>query len=312
MSMAVGMVSCSPAPVARVEDPATPVPATPAPTPHPAVAARAQAVTLYPDLAKDGSLFNQTFRNIYAQELASNPMALQGADWPLGLAKKTAVMLNVETVPRSAPVPAAPAIQSAPAAMPPTQAIAQAPGSPFPASHFLPKATSSISFDVRSVATGGGQSTGTPQPTGRSAYSTGVSRVRERQTVLELRARNLSNQPATVNFEWIFLAKNVSGRGSAYVWDRGQKQISLEGGADTKETLESSEIVQVSTVNSQRRLVSYSDGSSGYEMISSQSKSGSRPVGWAVRMMADGKVVRVQASSSEYERFAFDSRQPGR
>jgi hypothetical protein len=132
--------------------------------------------------------------------------------------------------------------------------------------------------------------------------------VRERQIVLELRARNLSKQPATVSFQWIFLAKNISGRGGgAYIWDRGQKQVTLEGSGDTKETLESSELVQVSTVTSQRQLVRYTDGSSKYQTTSSQSKSGSRPVGWVVRMLEDGKVVRVQASSSEYEKFNFDT-----
>jgi hypothetical protein len=131
--------------------------------------------------------------------------------------------------------------------------------------------------------------------------------VRERQTVLELRVRNLSKQPFTVEFEWIFLAKNVSGRGDAYVWDQGQKQIALEGGADTKETLESKEIVQVSTVSTQRSLVRYTDGSSKIQTTSTQSKSGSRPVGWVVRMIADGKLIRVQASSSEFERWGYDT-----
>jgi hypothetical protein len=131
--------------------------------------------------------------------------------------------------------------------------------------------------------------------------------VRERQTVLELRTRNLSQQPVTVVFEWFFLAKEVKGWGGAYVTDRDRKQITLEGGAETKETLESKEIVQVSTVTSNRRSVAYSDGSAQNQTASHQSKSGSRPVGWIVRMIADGKLVRVQASSSEFESKGYQS-----
>ena len=325
---AFGMISCSPAPVVRVDDPEPPTspsptspssasPATasssrppPQPTPHPAQEAQAQAIKLYPDLAKPGSAFNKTFLHIYTQELKTNPIALQRADWPFDVAKKAALILNVEMGSASPAMPTTAAIQSAPAApvaMPPMLeggTVAQGPAATPPVSNLLPKVTSSISFDVRSVATGGGQTTGAAAPTMRSSTS-GTSRVRERQTVLELRARNLSKQPATVSFEWVFLAKHVNGRGGAYVWDQGQKQVTLEGGGNTKETLESSELVQVSTVTSQRYLVRYTDGSSRYQTTSTQSKTGSRPVGWVVRMLEDGKVVRVQASSSEYEKFGF-------
>lgn len=126
------------------------------------------------------------------------------------------------------------------------------------------------------------------------------------QTTLELRARNLSANPSAAQFEYFFIAQNVNG-GKKYIASRGNKDIALEAGADTKEIFESAEIVQSTTTTSNRVFVPSSPGGNTgtYQMRSTQSKTGSRPSGWVVRMFADGKLIRIQASSSELERMAY-------
>lgn len=49
---------------------------------------------MYPQLAIKDSIFNKTFRDLYAEESRKNPEFFTKADWPLVLAHRTADMLT--------------------------------------------------------------------------------------------------------------------------------------------------------------------------------------------------------------------------
>jgi|GEM_PF-6828208 len=90
-----------------------------APTPNPASGATAEALRLYPDLGKKDSIFNRTFRDLFAQKKNSDPQSLTNFDWPLKLARETAQILNVKSVEEQAtptPAPASQPVQYAHAA----------------------------------------------------------------------------------------------------------------------------------------------------------------------------------------------------
>lgn len=73
----------------------TPPPATPnAMTPHPAQAARARAIQLYPDLAKQGSVLNQAFLEIYNHRRKHDPASLTSPDWPTDIGHRAASLLG--------------------------------------------------------------------------------------------------------------------------------------------------------------------------------------------------------------------------
>jgi glutaredoxin len=80
----------------------------PAPTPHPAREAQAQAAAQYPGLKLANSPLNQKFVALYKEAQSSNPTLLSRPDWPLRLAEQAVASLGV------APTPA----QDAPATAP--------------------------------------------------------------------------------------------------------------------------------------------------------------------------------------------------
>jgi hypothetical protein len=168
----------------------------------------------------------------------------------------------------------------------------------------IPQATSSLNFEVRSVGTGGGADTvDQKSPLGR-ALATKV-KVRKSQTVLELRVRNLSAQPATAQFDWFFLAQGSAGarRGGSYVWDQGKVSIPVAPAAEIQQNLESKELLETTSSASVRQY----DDKKYIGMMTETSVSGARPIGWIVRMFVDGKLIRVRASSSELETTAHDA-----
>lgn len=74
--------------------PTTPLPTPAASTPHPALAARTQAIRLYPALARKGSVFNQAFREIYEHRKKHDPASLTSPEWPTTIAHRTASLLG--------------------------------------------------------------------------------------------------------------------------------------------------------------------------------------------------------------------------
>jgi hypothetical protein len=158
----------------------------------------------------------------------------------------------------------------------------------------IPKATSSLSFDVRNVGSGGGA-------TGPSSFQRRASQVS-----LELKVRNLSAQPASAEFEWYFVA-NWTGPGGQYVWSNGSRSVSLGAGAEQKETLQSTELVETTSRWTTSKTTTDSSGNSRTEVTGHMKKEGARPQGWIVRMFVDGKLVRVQGSSPEFEKVGYDA-----
>ncbi len=171
---------------------------------------------------------------------------------------------------------------------------------PAPANQFL-RATSSLTFDVRTVANGGGSNFDRKAPAGGQNTNLGsTTRTRTSQTSLELKVRNLSAAPASGDFEYYFVAQGLA-KSKPYIYCTGKKSMTVGGGQEQKEVFQSTELVQVTTQQTGAQTVSQ-PGQDPYTQITAASqKSGARPVGWIVRQMVDGKVVRVQASSSEYE-----------
>jgi glutaredoxin-like YruB-family protein len=91
-----------------VPNPGLPNAKDPAPTPHPAREAQAQASARYPGLKLANSPLNLKFVALYKEAQSSNPALLSRPDWPLRLAEQAVASLG------GAPVPA----QNAPAAAP--------------------------------------------------------------------------------------------------------------------------------------------------------------------------------------------------
>ena len=79
--------------------PTTPPPTPAASTPHPAQAARAQAIRLYPELARKGSVFNQAFLEIYEHRKKHDPASLTSPEWPTAIAHRTASLLGEKSAP---------------------------------------------------------------------------------------------------------------------------------------------------------------------------------------------------------------------
>lgn len=102
----MALAACKQEPPPEAPAPPTPAP-TPAPTPHPAMGAQEAAKRLYPDLAKENSLFHRTFLEVFQDTRTNHPMELTTVGWPLSVARRTAEILGVEpTVATPVPNPA--------------------------------------------------------------------------------------------------------------------------------------------------------------------------------------------------------------
>jgi len=97
--------------------------------------------------------------------------------------------------------------------------------------------------------------------------------------------RNLSAQPGEFDVEWFLVAKPAGGS-RRFVYDRGQRHVSLKGGAFEKLVVAGKEL-------------------SNYRYHSAVSdrtwKSGTKADGWVVRVKADGEVIRIKTSDPQLE-----------
>jgi hypothetical protein len=173
------------------------------------------------------------------------------------------------------------------------QTSPQDPGTP------PPQAVNSLSFEVRSVASGGGADN--TKGGGSSSRGSTVSQTKTRtsQTTLELKVRNLSRTPVSAEFECYFVASAVGGR--KYIASKGSKSMTVDPGQEQKEYFESIPIEQTSS-----RSTTTTNTGGSTRMTVSSAKSGARPAGWFVRLMSEDKVIRVVASSVEYDKVARD------
>jgi hypothetical protein len=127
-----------------------------------------------------------------------------------------------------------------------------------------------------------------------------------------VKVHNLAPQPASAHFDWFFVASGLNGRGR-YVWDQGERDVSLLAGGDQTETIESRPVEQhtINETHLQTTITTMSDGSTytTQHPVSSQQRTGSRPDGWIVRMFVGGVLVKVQASTAVFEQVARDQAQ---
>lgn len=170
------------------------------------------------------------------------------------------------------------------------QTLPPVPGAP------PPQAVNSLSWEVRSVANGGGADA----QRSASGSTTKETRVRSSQTTLELKVRNLARTSVSADFEYYFVANTVNG--NKYIASKGSKAVTIEPGRELKESFQSAAITQGTSQSTT------TDRVSSYETLITLRtvKSGARPIGWFVRLMSQGKVVRVVASSAEYEKVGRD------
>ncbi|MCE9608973.1 MAG: hypothetical protein K8R23_01975 [Chthoniobacter sp.] len=155
-----------------------------------------------------------------------------------------------------------------------------------------------LSFEVRSVGTGGGAETS------RSTSTNATQEVRARNSVtsLELKVRNLRKTPVTGEFEYYFVA-NPEGKSANYVWNQGKRTVTVGSVQEAKEIFTSSELVHTKT-----RSITASRPSTTTKLTTyDESWIGARPAGWIVRLVSHGEVIRVVASSTEYERVGRDA-----
>lgn len=101
--------------------------------------------------------------------------------------------------------------------------------------------------------------------------------------------------------EWFFVARDVQSKKS-YVWDQGQKILSLPAGAEQTEVVESTELVRTSAKSSRTDLLKDPYGQVvGASITHSSSETGARPYGWIVRMWNGDRLVQVRTSSNDLQ-----------
>ena len=172
----------------------------------------------------------------------------------------------------------------------------------------LAATTTSLSFEVKTVRSGGSAN---PNPTQTaSGYTSKTTQSRESSPTLELKVRNLSKNPGSARFEWYFVANPIQ-RGANYVWDRGGREIAVAGGGEETQTIDSRPLVQNTTYRTTRTQVTSATSGSviGYESNTTKQQTGARPAGWIVRMLVGDKLIKVQASSAALEQIGRDPAQ---
>lgn len=166
-----------------------------------------------------------------------------------------------------------------------------------------------LSFDAHSTASGGAVEGGR-NPGSTNAHNNGVgsfstTRTRKSRSALEIQVRNVASKPDSARLEWFFVAKD-EGSDNFYVWDNGQREVSVPAVGYAKELVSSTDLTSSVT----RTVTRTNSGTTANPMIrttTTEQKSGARPNGWIVRMFVDGQLARVQASSGMLEQLGRDS-----
>jgi hypothetical protein len=171
----------------------------------------------------------------------------------------------------------------------------------------LPIVNSGLTFDAKSVSSGGRTKTLLDGNSGMSYANADNKQTHQSKIRLEVHMHNMGVAPANVRLEWFFVAKDVNSK-REYIWDNGQMDTALTGGADHLEMLESTNLTQTSEqqFSTQARTVL---GQTQVTQISSADHSGGQPAGWIVRMWAGDQLVRVRGSSSNFEDIGRDQKQ---
>ena len=179
---------------------------------------------------------------------------------------------------------------------------------PAPATGAVAPVHHSVSLDVTLAGSGGaGNSSNkshddTGKYTGVGGMPLTTTTLESKQTinhrtVLSIAVRNFSPQPDEVQLEWYFFAEPVGGT-KTYVLNSDVSKISLQGSETQTVTATS---LETGTTKVQKMT-----GAAGYSSILTSSESGTKPRGWMVRVMADGKVLDVRGSDLTTEGYGKD------
>jgi hypothetical protein len=168
-----------------------------------------------------------------------------------------------------------------------------------------PQAVNSLSLEVRAVANGGGadndQNVSTNNRGKTASQTVSQTKTRTSRTTLELKVRNLAKTPVSAQFEYYFVASSPNE--GKHIWSNGSKVLTVGPGQEQKELFESDEITQSTLKSVTTARLSSTQASVAVRNVTT----GGRPVGWFVRLVsAEGKVIRVVASSAEYEKAGRD------
>lgn len=159
----------------------------------------------------------------------------------------------------------------------------------------------SLGLDVRAVSSGGpvrrtsdASFDGNRTTVAKDSYS--KSRDTTSGAGLLVEVRNLSSTPDTARVEWYFFGEGVTKNADDFIAAIGSRDVTVPPAAAQKIEVDSPEF----TSYEERSLtITKSKGGSGRGM--STKKGGARMSGWMVRLLVDGQVAAVRASSPGME-----------
>ena len=147
----------------------------------------------------------------------------------------------------------------------------------------------SLSMDVKSVGSGG---------TGKATHGGSMqdTTLQGHRTVLAVEVRNLSQYADKAHVEWYFFGAGL-GSSNVYIFDSGGSDISVPAGGSEKLEAASKELTTVV-----KRSITTGPVINNVQVTTiARQEGGSTVKGWLVRLMADGKVIQIAASSPKYE-----------
>ena len=169
-----------------------------------------------------------------------------------------------------------------------------------------------LSFEARSTASGGSLESGANPRTNQTSKNSTVeslssTRTRKSRIVLEIQVRNMASKPDSARLDWFFMAKE-EGNDKLYVWDHGQREVSVPAVGQAKEVVSSTELISSVTRTVTQTNSGTIDKPTSHT-TANEKKTGARQNGWIVRMFVDGQLARVQASSGTLEQLGRNSAQ---
>jgi hypothetical protein len=188
---------------------------------------------------------------------------------------------------------------------------------PLPAQRPSTAAHHSLSLEANVTETGGASKASTTlnqDPGGKPLAGGSTSaeqddyksnRTKNSGLGLDVKVRNLAPAQDQATIEWYFFGKAVekNNLGKEFIFDTGSKQISINPGAEEDLPVRSSDL----TMKEERHLhINTGTSSTGGAIppAASTKKSGAKVSGWMVRLIAEGKVLAVRASSTTLEDLA--------
>jgi hypothetical protein len=124
------------------------------------------------------------------------------------------------------------------------------------------------------------------------------SRNKKSGVDLEVEVHNLAAAPDSAKLEWYFIGEPV-GKDKPFIYDQGSQDVTLTAGQSQSFPLEAKEL----TEKDERHLHIDKGLINGRPVppAASTKKKGSKFDGWMVRLVADGQILAVRASSPALE-----------